>query len=56
MDGKVEGDETFALELVDITDVPLLMGRNIFYRRILQCTIIDSDGKIDRLSSAAFYL
>ncbi len=46
VDGIAEDDETFALELEDLTDRDLLMGRGVFFRQIVQCTIIDADGEI----------
>ena len=50
-DGILESDETFALELEDNLGVEEFppTGPGVFYRRILQFTIIDADGKTDRL-------
>ena len=55
IDGIEEEDETFALDLEDITAGRLLMGRGVFFRKILQCTIIDSDGKVTKLSLLGQY-
>ena len=43
-DGIVEDDESFAMQLVDISQDPLI-GRGVFFREVLELTIVDTDGE-----------
>ena len=40
-----EPDETFSMRLDSNSDVLLPTGTGVFYRQLIQCTIIDGDGK-----------
>ena len=44
-DGLNEPDETFSMKLESNSDIDLPSGPGVFYRQVIQCTIIDGDGK-----------
>ena len=49
LDNMREDEETFALQLVSISNIPLPTGPNVFFRETLQLTIVDGDGMITLL-------
>jgi hypothetical protein len=46
-DGINEPDETFSMRLESDSNIPLPSGPGVFYRQVIQCTIIDDDGIYD---------
>lgn len=49
VDGRIEPDETFILELTSDSALPLPTGPGAFFRQTINCTIVDGDGKMNKV-------